>query len=371
MKGKKKNKEKNKIPIVEEHEMVRAILIDGEIAELVKKTITLSEADKEIMLSPESKRWVLRKRGNLKLIAATGISIINPEYVWVHGHKMMNPYSDLDEKGNCRGGYMHSMAVGYSPSGQLVGVSCTISYLVDQVRKSALIQTIKNFPDSGFNALSKDDIPDEYIDHNDKKHKVNKKKKWKYFEIDSKLGGIQVDTMHPAVFNVRDKLLADVTYMDTTLERRILTRVCQSHPAINMSFVESSYIEHIEGETGNDTIAKIPIYLCKRSLPEKRLLEIQEAVTQGLTFIPSDIKVISHVEAVSQEEEEENIIIEEESETAERLSLIETIENNLEKYYSKLNHVIGDRELNMYDLTIEELKKIIGEGEEKWKIGNQ
>jgi len=230
------------------------------------------------------------------------------------------------------------------------------------VRRNMLQNMVRDYPASGYYAPDEHYFPLQYTGRDDKVYKtLGAEHMWKYFPIDEKLGGVFVDMLHPAVFDLMSRLTRELTYIASTLKRRILAKACQEHDAIKMSEINPDFIEHVKSEEGNDTIARIPMHVCKRSLSEERLRELQEAISKGMSYIPSDVKIISFTETIEGEDIDVYDVEEEDGREIEKGILLETIYDNPSKYFEAIGMILAEKgKTHVSELDIEVIKKIIG-----------
>ncbi|WP_429836073.1 hypothetical protein [Brevibacillus sp. NRS-1366] len=272
-----------------------AILGDGEVfikrtedglLKCVKGRVDFAESKGELAVV-QGKAMVTAK-GYYKANQIAGISIVTPEKLTLpDGNIVVNPYPIIDpESSTISKVWVKKIAIGYSPTGNLVISSATLLYDVNMYFIQDLIKKVKDNAAMGRVCLEQSLTEDD-------------RKTGGFYKIEGQFG-IWVD------FNQKDTFKAVETFIQKKLfAERNAQSICErlvlsKHPALAFSFV------NFEGPD-KQRKASVPVIGYVNDFTRKQLLYIADQAERGeeINVNGKAVEVIDTNATASQEEIEQ------------------------------------------------------------------
>ncbi|WP_217364867.1 hypothetical protein [Brevibacillus sp. HD1.4A] len=246
-----------------------AVLGDGQVfvkrtedglLKCVKGRVDFAESKGE--LAVVSGKAMVTAKGYYKANQLAGISIITPEKLTLpDGGIVVNPYPIIDaESGTISKVWVKKLAIGYSPTGNLVITSATLLYDVNMYFIQDLIKKVKKNAEMGRVCLEAGVTEEE-------------KKKGGFYKIEGQFG-IWVD------YNQKDTFTAIETFIQKKLfAERNAQSICErlvlsKHPALAFSFLE------VEGPE-NKRKASVPVIGFVNDFTRKQLMDMAAQAERG------------------------------------------------------------------------------------------
>lgn len=233
---------------------------DG-IIRAVQGVVQLDEKNGEI--AEIQGRFMTTAKGFNTLNQIAGLSIITPEKLTLpEGNIVVNPFPFVDpETGSITKVWVKKVAIGYSPTGNLVVTSATLQYDIRMYFIQDLVKKVEFCKDAGKICL-KSSLSEEEL------------KNGQFFAIDGELG-VYVNFSH------KDILKAINTYIQKKLfGERNAQSICErlvlgKHPAL----AHAAYVDAIGAEKAR--IAKVPVIGFVHDLTREEMLNITEQAEKG------------------------------------------------------------------------------------------
>lgn len=270
---------------------------DGQLRS-VKSRVDFFESKGEIAVV--QKKAMITAKGYYKANQIAGLSIITPDKLTLpDGNIVVNPYPVIDpESGTIRKVWVKKIAIGFSPTGNLVISSATLLYDVNMYFIQDLVKKVKKDCEMGKICLEATLTDDE-------------KAKGSFYKIEGMLG-IWVDHSHKDTFLAVENFIQKKLFAERNAQSICERLVFSKHPALAFSFVECEGPEYKRR-------ASLPIIGFRNDFTRKELLELADQANRGeeISFNGKQVEVIEADGTASAEEIEAEIDTDELSSQAE------------------------------------------------------
>ena len=228
---------------------------------------------------------MITAKGYYKANQIAGISIITPEKLTLpDGNMVVNPYPIIDpESSTISKVWVKKIAIGFSPTGNLVISSATLLYDVTMYFIQDLVKRVKNNSGVGKICLEAN-LTDE------------EKNRGGFYKIEGILG-VWVDYSHKETFKAIENFIQKKLFAERNAQSICERLVFSKHPALAFSFVE------YEGQEYKRK-ASLPVVGYINDFTRKELLEIAEKADRGeeINFNGKQVEVIEASITASAEE---------------------------------------------------------------------
>ncbi|MGG3874706.1 hypothetical protein [Brevibacillus laterosporus] len=245
---------------------------DGQLRS-VKGRVDLLESKGEIAFVQN--KAMITAKGYYKANQIAGISIITPDkLILPDGNIVVNPYPVIDQESSTISKvWVKKIAIGFSPTGNLVISSATLLYDVNMYFIQDLVKRVKN--NAGVGKICAEAALTE-----------EEKSKGGFYKIEGFLG-VWVDYSHKETFKAVENFIQKKLFAERNAQSICERLVFSKHPALAFSFVEYEGPEYKRKTS-------LPIVGYINDFTRKELLDIAEKANQGdeISFNGKQVEVI-------------------------------------------------------------------------------
>lgn len=264
------NKETNEVTQQQDSKKNIVALGDGKV--FVKRTpdgiiravqgvVQLDEKNGEI--AGVQGKWMTTAKGFNSLNRIAGLSIITPEKLTLpEGNIVVNPFPFIDPTtGTITKVWVKKVAIGYSPTGNLVVTSATLQYDIRMYFIQDLVKKVEDAKDAGKICLESSLTQEE-------------KTEGKFFPIDGELG-VYVKFSHKDILKALNTFIQKKLFGERNAQSICERLVLGKHPAL----AHAAYVN----ATGPDKAhtAKVPVIGFVHDLTREEMLNITEQAEKG------------------------------------------------------------------------------------------
>lgn len=253
-----------------------AVLGDGEVfvkrvngghIRSVKGAVTLSERNGEIATIQGKTMTTAKGFNTLNQIA--GLSIVTPEKLTLpDGQIVVNPYPIIDsESGTISKVWVKKIAIGYSPTGNLVITSSTLLYDIKMYFIQDLVKKVNYSKDAGRICM------EQMLTEEEKQNSI-------FLKIDGFLG-VAANIQHKDVLKAIDTYINKKQFAERNAQSICERLVMSKHPAL----ASAAYVAK-QGE-----IAKVPVVGYVHDFNREELLDIADKTERGEEILVGNRKV--------------------------------------------------------------------------------
>lgn len=246
-----------------------AVLGDGEVfvkrtedgqLKSIKGRVDFSESKGELAVV-QGKAMVTAK-GYYKANQIAGVSIVTPEKLTLpEGTVVVNPYPIIDaESGTISKVWVKKLAIGYSPTGNLVLSSATLLYDVNMYFIQDLIKKVKVNAQMGRVCLEQSLTEEE-------------RKNGGFYKIEGQFG-IWVDYNHKETFKAIETFIQKKLFAERNAQSICERLALSKHPALAFSFV------NFEGPE-NQRKASVPVIGFVNDFTRRQLMDMADQAERG------------------------------------------------------------------------------------------
>ena len=268
------------------------------VSYLLYKEVTLRVKDKEIANagSDDKPSWMPTIEGYNKLQQFASLFLTSPP-IYVDGREQPNPYREYDKYNVCTRVISRTIAIGYSPGGNLVATDSTRIYDLHAYFLTDLIKKAKFKPDSARQGVQMQCpfAPDKsVIERNGAFSVTTANNIYEFIPIKERYG-IWTNVSHKEIFDVYAQHNRHAQYADVTAQSLSKRNAIKAHPAI-----AKTHLNVTNGE------AKVMVYCYRHGMTEAQMTTMADKIVKGEK--PQGVQVESDTSEVT---EAESVIVDE------------------------------------------------------------
>lgn len=230
---------------------------NGGVVRSVKGTVTLNEKNGEIATIQGKTMTTAKGFNTLNQIA--GLSIVTPEKLTLpDGQVVVNPYPIIDpESGTISKVWVKKIAIGYSPTGNLVITSSTLLYDIKMYFIQDVMKKVQYNQGAGRACM------ESMLTEEEKQNCI-------FLKIEGLLG-VAANIQHKDVLKAIDTYINKKQFAERNAQSICERLVMSKHPAL----ASAAYV------TKNGDVARVPVVGYVHDFNREELLDIADAAERG------------------------------------------------------------------------------------------